>query len=72
MKNNLETFNEKNLTRQQIAKASGVAWPTVYRYFNGGQVSPSITHIAAVLRGMGINWREVTLGELMEESPSNQ
>lgn len=63
----LNKFVPSGMTKYHIARASGLSWPTVSRYLNGEQRHPSIVHIASMLDGAGVDWRNVRLGDLMEK-----
>jgi hypothetical protein len=70
---NLNQYNIHKLTRNEIARAAGLSWPTANRYLNEGAplpTQPSMVHVALLLDGMGIDWRKITLGDLLGDSGS--
>ena len=70
----LTVFVPRYLANQrQIAKATGLSWPAVGKYLYGKPSfpeEPSLPHIAALLKGLGVPWQDVTLGELLDEQGS--
>ncbi len=68
----LDGFNFRNKSAGEIVKASGVSYPAVKRYLIGAsEKQGSVIHVARVLSGMGIDYRNITLGELIEDAPSD-
>ena len=64
----LKRFNYMNRTANEIARNGDVSWPVVADYLEGGRKQASITHVAMVLSGMGVDWRSIKLGELLAEA----
>ena len=65
----LSELNELGLSRNRIAKRGGLSWPVVSIYLNHeprAPKEPSLIHIIKALDGMGLNWRDIPLGELVE------
>lgn len=62
----LERFNYLQRSANEIARAADVSWPLVTDYLAGGKRQASITHVARVLSGMGVDWRTITLGDLLK------
>ncbi len=63
---NLNQFNEKQVNPHRIHLAGGISYPTVTKYLAGEVQEPTISAIVGVLTGMGIDWRYIRLGELVE------
>jgi hypothetical protein len=69
----LNRYNIRDLSRNEIAKAAGLSWPTADRYLGNPDefpTQPSMIHVALLLDGMGVDWRKVALGDLLGDSGS--
>jgi hypothetical protein len=64
----LQRFNTQLLNPHQIAREAKVSYPTVTKYLADNPQEPSLFHVARVLSGMGVDWRTVALGDIIEEN----
>lgn len=68
---NLNQLNLYGLTPYKISQNSGLSLPGVLNYLDAGsgvkRKHPSLPHIAKLLAGMELDWREIKLGSLLED-----
>lgn len=64
----LQQFNSNSMNPHQIAREAKVSYPTVTKYLGENPQEPSLFHVAKVLAGMGVDWRTVSLGDIIEEN----
>ena len=67
----LNDFNEKNLNNHQLSLAGGMSYPTVGKYLNGKVHEPSILQIIKLLKAMGVDRHDVTLGEILADTAAS-
>lgn len=65
----LNQFNQRNINPHRIHLNGGISYPTVTKYLAGEATEPTVLAIVGILQGMGVDWRCVRLGELLEDSP---
>lgn len=62
----LNHFNRGGRNAHQLSLAGQMSYPTVAKYLAGDVHEPSALQIAKLLAAMGVDWRDVRLGEILE------
>lgn len=62
----LAGYNPTGMNSHKVALRAGVSYPTAVKYMENRAEEPGILFVAKILNGLGVDWRSVTLGELVE------
>lgn len=62
----LEKFNAENLNSHQVSMRGSVSYPTAVKYLRNEVEEPGIVYVARILAGLGVDWKQITLGDLLE------
>ena len=63
----LSEYNGGNLNNHQVAIRGRVSYPTAVKYLRDEIEEPGLIYVIRILDGLGVNWRTVTLGDLVAE-----
>lgn len=63
----LAVYNQAGYNNHQLSMRSRVSYPTAVKYMKDEVEAPGIIYVVKLLAGLGVDWRKITLGDLISE-----